>query len=228
MDRSNRYGDHGNSESDLPQGTLDLLIPKTVALGPVHSYAIAQRLQQISRDVIQVSGGSLYPALSRLDTRKLLAADWRRTETGREATFYRLTRSGRTHLEGRTSADHGRTQHSRIHRQRWRQEVDHRDPGPAHQWPEPFLEAGGDCVSGQSGYATRSPRPTQIGLVNTTPGPASDPQLIGIVRRNSRKTWPAVSHRLFQVVAGDDYRIARHSHRSVSTGLRRVARRLGT
>ena len=85
-------------KSDLPQGTLDLLILKTVALGPVHGYAIAQRLQQISRDVVQVAGGSLYPALHRLENRKLLTADWRQTETGREAKFYRLTRSGRAHL----------------------------------------------------------------------------------------------------------------------------------
>jgi PadR family transcriptional regulator, regulatory protein PadR len=85
-------------KSDLPQGTLDLLILKTVALGPVHGYAIAQRLQQISRDVVQVAGGSLYPALHRLENRKLLTAEWRHTETGREAKFYRLTRSGRAHL----------------------------------------------------------------------------------------------------------------------------------
>ncbi len=86
-------------KSDLPQGTLDLLILKIVALGPVHGYAVAQRLQQISRDVVQVPGGSLYPALHRLERRKLLAAEWRKTETGREAKFYRLTRKGRTHLE---------------------------------------------------------------------------------------------------------------------------------
>lgn len=88
-----------SEKSDLPQGTLDLLILKTVALGPVHGYAIAQRLQQISRDVVQVPGGSLYPALHRLETRKLLAAEWGQTETGREAKFYRLTRSGRTYLQ---------------------------------------------------------------------------------------------------------------------------------
>lgn len=86
-------------KSDLPQGTLDLLILKTVALGSVHGYAIAQRLQQISRDVVQVPGGSLYPALHRLEKRKLLAAEWRQTETGRDAKFYRLTRSGRAYLE---------------------------------------------------------------------------------------------------------------------------------
>lgn len=89
-------------KSDLPQGTLDLLILKTVALGPVHGYAIAQRLQQISRDVVQVPGGSLYPALHRLEKRKLLVADWSETETGREAKFYRLTRNGRMHLQSGT------------------------------------------------------------------------------------------------------------------------------
>ena len=84
---------------DLPQGTLDLLILKTVALGPVHGYAIAQRLQQISGDVVQVPGGSLYPALHRLEKRRLVTAEWGETETGREARFYRLTRAGRRSLE---------------------------------------------------------------------------------------------------------------------------------
>jgi PadR family transcriptional regulator PadR len=85
-------------KSDLPQGTLDLLILKIVALGPVHGYAIAQRLEQVSRGVVQVPEGSLYPALHRLENRGLLAADWKETETGREAKFYRLTRKGRRHL----------------------------------------------------------------------------------------------------------------------------------
>ena len=80
-------------KSDLPQGTLDLLILKVVALAPVHGYAIAQRLQQVSRDVVQVPQGSLYPALHRLENRGLLAADWNETETGREAKFYKLTRT---------------------------------------------------------------------------------------------------------------------------------------
>lgn len=87
------------SKSDLPQGTLDLLILKIVALGPVHGYAIAQRLQQVSRDVVQVPQGSLYPALHRLENRRLLAADWDKTDTGREAKFYRLTPKGRRQLE---------------------------------------------------------------------------------------------------------------------------------
>src|SRR6188768_3621869 len=88
-----------DARTELPQGTLDLLILKVVALGPLHGYAIAQRLQQISRDVVQVPGGSLYPALHRLENRKLLTAEWRQTETGREAKFYRLTREGRAHLQ---------------------------------------------------------------------------------------------------------------------------------
>lgn len=86
-------------KSDLPQGTLDLLILKTLALGPMHGYAIAQRLQQISRDVVQVPGGSLYPALHRLEKRKLVAAEWGNTGTGREAKFYRLTRKGRAEMQ---------------------------------------------------------------------------------------------------------------------------------
>jgi transcriptional regulator len=86
------------SKSDLPQGTLDLLILKVVTLGPVHGYAIAQRLEQVSRGVVQVPEGSLYPALHRLENRGLLAADWKKTETGREAKFYRLTRKGHKQL----------------------------------------------------------------------------------------------------------------------------------
>ena len=85
--------------SDLPQGTLDLLILKVVALEPVHGYAIAQRLEQVSRGVVQVPQGSLYPALHRLENRGLLAADWAETDSGREAKFYRLTRKGRAQLE---------------------------------------------------------------------------------------------------------------------------------
>jgi transcriptional regulator len=91
-------------KSELPQGTLDLLILKIAALGPVHGYAIAQRLQQVSRDVVQVPQGSLYPALHRLENRGLLAAEWKETETGREAKFYRLTRKGRTQLECETES----------------------------------------------------------------------------------------------------------------------------
>lgn len=88
-----------SSKADLPQGTLDLLILKAVALGPVHGYAIAQRLQQVSNSVVQVPGGSLYPALQRLERRKWIASAWGRTESGREAKFYRLSRLGRKQLQ---------------------------------------------------------------------------------------------------------------------------------
>ena len=86
-------------KSDLPQGTLDLLILTIVANEPQHGYAIAQRLKQMSRAVIQVRQGSLYPALHRLEQRGLLAPDWRASETGREAKYYRLTKAGRAQLE---------------------------------------------------------------------------------------------------------------------------------
>lgn len=91
-------------KSDLPQGTLDLLILRVVALGPVHGYAIAQRLEQVSRRVVQVPEGSLYPALHRLENRALLAADWKQTDTGREAKFYRLTAKGRKQLEAEAAS----------------------------------------------------------------------------------------------------------------------------
>lgn len=91
------------SRSDLPQGTLDMLILQVVALGPIHGYAIAQRLRQISRAVVQVQQGSLYPALHRLENKGLLAAAWKVSETGREAKFYRLTVSGRARLKTETA-----------------------------------------------------------------------------------------------------------------------------
>lgn len=86
------------AKSDLLQGTLDLLILQVVALGPLHGYAIAQRLQQISQDILQVQQGSLYPALHRLEARGWLTAQWRATDTGRDAKFYSLTRAGRRQL----------------------------------------------------------------------------------------------------------------------------------
>lgn len=87
---------------DLPQGTLDLLIMRVVALGPIHGYAIAQRIQQMSRDALQVQQGSLYPALHRLEYKKFLASRWKPSETGREAKFYELTVKGRTYLKTET------------------------------------------------------------------------------------------------------------------------------
>ena len=89
-------------KSDLPQGTLDLLILQVVSLGPIHGYAIAQRIQQMSRDALQILQGSLYPALHRLENRGLLAAEWQASETGREAKFYRLTAKGRRQLKTET------------------------------------------------------------------------------------------------------------------------------
>lgn len=91
-------------KSDLPQGTLDLLILKVVRLGPIHGYAIAQRIQQISRDVLQVQQGSLYPALHRLENRHLLASEWKDTETGRQAKFYHLTTKGQAQLKTETES----------------------------------------------------------------------------------------------------------------------------
>ena len=88
-----------NPQPDLPQGTLDMLILKVVAARPIHGYAIAQRIQQISRDVLQIRQGTLYPALHRLENKKLLAAEWKPSETGRDAKFYHLTRKGKKQLE---------------------------------------------------------------------------------------------------------------------------------
>ena len=91
-------------KSDLPQGTLDLLVLQVLALEPLHGYAIAQRLKQISRDVVQVTQGTLYPALHRLENRGFLSADWKSSDTGRDAKFYKLTRKGRAHLESETAS----------------------------------------------------------------------------------------------------------------------------
>ncbi len=90
-------------QSDLLQGTLDMLILKIVALRPIHGYAISQRIQQISKEVLQVKQGSLYPALHRLENRGWLTAEWSESETGREAKFYSLTKAGRRQLESQTT-----------------------------------------------------------------------------------------------------------------------------
>ena len=82
----------------IPQGTLDMLILQTLSLEPAHGYAIAQRIQQITRDAVQVNQGSLYPALHRLEQKRWLQAQWRPSETGREAKFYALTRAGHKQL----------------------------------------------------------------------------------------------------------------------------------
>ncbi|MGH8378232.1 MAG: PadR family transcriptional regulator [Gammaproteobacteria bacterium] len=85
--------------SDLVQGTLDLLILKTISLEPKHGWAIAKRIQQISQEVLQVQQGSLYPALHRLEQQGWIAAHWAETEGGRTAKFYSLMRAGRRQLE---------------------------------------------------------------------------------------------------------------------------------
>jgi len=85
--------------SDLVQGTLDLLILKTLSLEPRHGWAIAKRIQQISNEVLQVQQGSLYPALHRLEQQGWIRAKWNESETGRQAKFYSLTAAGRTQLE---------------------------------------------------------------------------------------------------------------------------------
>ena len=85
--------------SDLLRGTLDMLILKVVAGGPLHGYAIAQRIGAISRALLQVPQGSLYPALHRLENRRLLAATWTRTPSGRDVKVYRLTTKGRRQLQ---------------------------------------------------------------------------------------------------------------------------------
>jgi PadR family transcriptional regulator PadR len=90
---------NNNSQTEFLKGTLDMLILKVVALGQIHGYAISQRIQQISRDRFQVQQGSLYPALHRLEDRGWLQAEWRQTETGRDAKFYTLSRKGRKQLE---------------------------------------------------------------------------------------------------------------------------------
>ncbi len=84
---------------ELLKGTLDMLILKAVAMQPMHGYAIALRLGQLSRDFFQLQQGTLYPALHRLEDRGLLRSKWYESETGREAKFYALTRKGRRHLE---------------------------------------------------------------------------------------------------------------------------------
>jgi transcriptional regulator len=89
---------------DLPQGTLDLLILKTLALEPQHGWAISERLQQISSQVLQVQQGSLYPALHRLERRGWIKASWKITENNRRAKYYALTRAGRRQLEAETGA----------------------------------------------------------------------------------------------------------------------------
>ena len=90
-------------KTDLLQGTLDLLILKVLAPEPMHGYAISQRIQQVSRDILQVQQGSLYPALHRLERRKWVSAEWATSDNNRRAKYYRLTAAGLRQLEQEVS-----------------------------------------------------------------------------------------------------------------------------
>ena len=90
------------NKSDLLQGTLDLLILKTLLPGPMHGWGISLRIQEVSEEVLQVNQGSLYPALHRLEQQGLIAAEWGSSENKRQAKFYELTRAGRKQLEAET------------------------------------------------------------------------------------------------------------------------------
>jgi PadR family transcriptional regulator, regulatory protein PadR len=91
------------TKAELLQGTLDLLVLKTLSDGPLHGYAIAQRIQQRSEEVLSVEEGSLYPALYRMEDKGWIAADWGKSENNRRAKFYSLTRAGRKQLEEETA-----------------------------------------------------------------------------------------------------------------------------
>src|ERR1700733_4672241 len=103
MSRMPRHREDPPSNAELLQGTLDMLILKVVALRPIHGYAIVQRLQQISRDALQIRQGSLYPALYRLENRGWLKSEWKTTDEGRKAKYYSLTRTGRQQLGAETA-----------------------------------------------------------------------------------------------------------------------------
>jgi transcriptional regulator len=89
---------------DLPQGTLDLLILKSLSLGPQHGWAISERIHQVSRETLQIPQGSLYPALHRLERRGWISAEWGASDNNRRAKYYELTRAGRRQLEAETQA----------------------------------------------------------------------------------------------------------------------------
>src|SRR5438552_16493429 len=98
-----RQNEKTPADANLLQGTLDMLILKVAALRPIHGYALVQRIQQISRDVLQIRQGSLYPALYKLENKVWLKSEWKTTEGGREAKFYRLTKTRRQHLKAETA-----------------------------------------------------------------------------------------------------------------------------
>ncbi len=94
----------GTESIDLPQGTLDLLILRTLALGAQHGWAISERIQQVSSDVLRIQQGSLYPALHRLERRGAIKANWGVSDNNRKAKYYELTRSGRKQFEAETES----------------------------------------------------------------------------------------------------------------------------
>jgi len=96
----------GDGRLDLPQGTLDLLILRTLALGPLHGWAISERIQQVSRDMLQVPQGSLYPALHRLERRGWIRPQWGSSDNNRRAKYYALTRKGQKQLAAETQSWH--------------------------------------------------------------------------------------------------------------------------
>ena len=98
-----RHAKKAPGDAELLQGTLDMLILKVAALQPIHGYAIVQRIQQISKEALQIRQGSLYPALYRLENKGWLKAEWKKTEGGREAKYYSLTKSGKLQLESETA-----------------------------------------------------------------------------------------------------------------------------
>ena len=98
-----RHTEKTPSDADLLQGTLDMLILKVTTLRPIHGYAIVQRIQQISKDALQIRQGSLYPALYRLEKRGWLKSEWKITDGGREAKYYSLTKAGRQQLDAETA-----------------------------------------------------------------------------------------------------------------------------
>ncbi len=98
-----RHTEKTPSEAELLQGTLDMLILKVTTLRPIHGYAIVQRIQQISKDALQIRQGSLYPALYRLEKRGWLKSEWKITDGGREAKYYSLTKAGRQQLDAETA-----------------------------------------------------------------------------------------------------------------------------
>jgi transcriptional regulator len=98
-----RHKQKSGDEAELLQGTLDMLILKVSALRPIHGYAMVQRIQQISREALEIRQGSLYPALYRLEKRGWLKSEWKTTEGGREAKYYTLTKAGRRQLESETA-----------------------------------------------------------------------------------------------------------------------------